>query len=73
MKRSYHLELKCPSCGADGEAVFVADPPQRVCCADCLMEKMEVVEMTVVRCNVIDGQDGVDLFHHINFQRSTLQ
>jgi len=75
VKRHYHLELKCPSCGAEGEVVFCADPPQRVCCADCLMDNMEVVEMTIVRCNIVQGdsQDGIDLFHKINLQRSTLQ
>jgi hypothetical protein len=75
VKRHYHLELNCPSCSADGEAVFVAvsDPPQRIFCADCLMERMEVVEMTIVRCNVVTDDDGVDLFHAINNQRSTLQ
>lgn len=76
MKRHYHLELECPGCGADGEAVFIAcDPPQRIFCADCLVDNMEVVEMTIARVNVVagDSQDSIDLFHYINDQRSTLQ
>jgi hypothetical protein len=77
VKRHYHLELQCPTCGDLSEAVICdpRQPPQRLFCGECLMDNMEVVEMTIVRVNVVQGEsnEAIDLFHRINLQRSTLQ
>ena len=45
----YRFHLVCPGCGRDGETVAEHRiPPPRVNCGDCLMERVEVVELKVV-------------------------
>ena len=44
----YRFHLVCPGCGRDGETVADHRMPPRVNCGDCLMERVEVVELKVV-------------------------
>ena len=51
---SYHFDLVCPECGKTSE--HVADhrvPPPSLKCGDCLMDRIEVVEMKVVKVEVV--------------------
>jgi len=57
MKRTatYRFDLVCPRCGKTSYAAQVGQrsPPPRVSCGDCLMDRVEVVEMKVVRVEVL--------------------
>lgn len=43
----YHFGLACPRCGKESETVQDNLMPPHVNCGDCLMERVEIVEMTV--------------------------
>jgi transcription elongation factor Elf1 len=67
----YIFELQCPRCRAEHEAIgSKQELPQRLYCSDCLVSNTEIVELVIARVTVLSGNDGVDLFHHVNGQRS---
>ena len=55
----YRIELLCPVCNAT-DAVTVADKTdRRYRCGDCLIERVEIVTMTVVGMTEVDDVGSV--------------
>jgi len=56
MMRHYIFDLECPRCGkTDMLVVGTGEQSPHLKCTDCLMNDAEIVELTIVRCTVIDG------------------
>jgi hypothetical protein len=56
MSTQYRFELVCPACNRQAE--MIGDkrvPPPVLNCGNCLMERVEVVEMRVRSAEVLDG------------------
>lgn len=45
---NYKFYLVCPKCGADNEYISDYSDPPRMQCADCLLDRVEIVQMSVV-------------------------
>ena len=43
----YRLHLFCPKCNKESEHIGMVDPAPKINCGDCLIERVEVVEMKV--------------------------
>lgn len=43
----YRIQLVCPRCGKTSETIGLMIPKPRVKCGDCLMDRVEVVEMLI--------------------------
>jgi ribosomal protein S27AE len=57
MERRYRFDLVCPQCGKESEMVAgLEEPAPRVNCGDCLMERVEMVELRIVRVTVEEGE-----------------
>jgi len=53
----YHFDLICPRCGKQSETDGTKKvPPPIVNCGDCLMDDVQIIEMKVVRCTIVDGE-----------------
>ena len=47
--RPYHFELACPMCGKRTHTVVPRlFPPPKMSCGDCLMDRVEVVDLKIV-------------------------
>ena len=53
----YRIELCCPRCNGAFENLSSKRNPH-VNCSDCLMERVEIVEMTVVKVEEINVQSS---------------
>lgn len=53
---SYRIHLLCPRCDKESEAVAPLIPKPRLRCGDCLMERVEIVELTVTGTEQIREQ-----------------
>jgi uncharacterized Zn finger protein len=50
----YRFHLICPECGKDSETIAAYRIPQpRVNCGDCLMGRVEIVELKIVKVEEI--------------------
>lgn len=60
----YVFEMECPRCHAERQACGSKEnlPPVMRCACS--------AEFIIIRVHVIAGQDGVDMLHYINGQRS---
>lgn len=46
----YRFELTCPKCGKRTHAIVdKVFPPPKLSCGDCLMDRVEVVDLKIVR------------------------
>lgn len=45
--KTYRIEMSCPRCGDRYETVRPMIPRPHVTCGACLMERVEIVEMTI--------------------------
>lgn len=59
----YRFHVICPGCGKDSEIVSSERANPRVSCGDCLMDKVEVVEMKVV--SVVEESDAQQLIDDV--------
>lgn len=50
----YRIHLICPRCDYESEAVAPLIPKPRIRCGDCLMERIEIVEMKIVAAEQIE-------------------
>lgn len=51
---SYHFDLICPVCNTKEETVIDKKiPPPIVYCGECLMERVSMVPMTVLKVEVV--------------------
>ena len=50
----YRFELECPVCNKKSETTSDRLQQPRVKCGDCLMERVEVVEMTVLKVTAVE-------------------
>jgi hypothetical protein len=49
---TYTVELKCPHCGQQSQIVCVDQEVPHVNCGNCLANKLEIVELTIIRVEV---------------------
>lgn len=67
----YIFEMQCPRCYAERQVCGTKDSlPPVMNCTQCMIESAAVTEFIIIRVHVINGQDGVDMLHYINDQRS---
>jgi hypothetical protein len=52
----YRIHLWCPRCDKEAEAVAPLIPNPRIRCGDCLMERVEIVEMKIVAAEQLEDQ-----------------
>lgn len=53
-ERTYRFDLICPRCNKQSETVGCRRvPPPRVCCGECLLDDVWVVEMKVLKVEVV--------------------
>jgi transcription elongation factor Elf1 len=53
MTTTYRFDLVCPRCGKTSETTGTKkNPPPHVSCGDCLFDRVEVIEMKIVRVDV---------------------
>jgi hypothetical protein len=50
----YRIQLWCPRCDKESEAVAPLIPKPRIRCGDCLMDRVEIVEMKIVAAEQIE-------------------
>jgi hypothetical protein len=67
--RSYTFDLKCPRCDHSAILTLPGPPPVLICpqCND--------AELRIIRVHIgldADPNDSVNVFHHVNDQRSNL-
>jgi DNA-directed RNA polymerase subunit RPC12/RpoP len=52
----YRIHLICPRCDKESEIVASIMAAPRVRCDDCLLERVEIVEMKIVAAEQLEGQ-----------------
>jgi hypothetical protein len=63
----YIFDLRCPRCYSQHQVIGTKqDLPPRLNCGGCLITRAEVIEFEIVNVTVLSGNEGVDLFHHVN-------
>lgn len=70
----YLFDLKCPRCNKVSMMTLPRNIPIiQLNCGHCLMKEAEIVPLNIARVTIVDGDEGVDLFHELQLQRSNMQ
>lgn len=59
--KTYRIEMSCPRCGKTYETIKPLIPPPHVNCGDCLMERVEIVALTVDYAEQMPDEPMVNL------------
>jgi hypothetical protein len=72
----YLFDLKCPRCGKASMMTLPRKdiPIIQLHCGHCLMETAEIVPLNIASVTIVDGDEGVDLFHELqSLKGATMQ